>query len=216
MNKIAKLLLICLCTSSFTLAQEHEARANKLLEKVSETLASYSNIKVDFTYELVNRSEYIQQKERGSLVVQGDSYLLNLMGIKQICDGSQVHTVNPENEEVLIEDVGDGLGEGLNPSSLFSFYKEGYLFTWDIKQPILGGRTIQYIKLTPIDTYAQAAYLLLGIDTKTYHIYKLIEVGENDTETTLTVRSFTPDVNLAADTFVFDQKDYPNYYIDRL
>lgn len=216
MNKIAKLLLICLYTSSFTLAQEHEARANKLLEKVSETLASYSNIKVDFTYELVNRSEYIQQKERGSLVVQGDSYLLNLMGIKQICDGSQVHTVNPENEEVLIEDVGDALGEGLNPSSLFSFYKEGYLFTWDIKQPILGGRTIQYIKLTPIDTYAQAAYLLLGIDTKTYHIYKLIEVGENDTETTLTVRSFTPDVNLAADTFVFDQKDYPNYYIDRL
>ncbi len=216
MNKIAKLLLICLCTSSFTLAQEHEARANKLLEKVSETLASYSNIKVDFTYELVNRSEYIQQKERGSLVVQGDSYLLNLMGIKQICDGSQVHTVNPENEEVLIEDVGDALGEGLNPSSLFSFYKEGYLFTWDIKQPILGGRTIQYIKLTPIDTYAQAVYLLLGIDTKTYHIYKLIEVGENDTETTLTVRSFTPDVNLAADTFVFDQKDYPNYYIDRL
>lgn len=216
MNKIAKLLLICLCNSSFTLAQEHEARANKLLEKVSETLASYSNIKVDFTYELVNRSEYIQQKERGSLVVQGDSYLLNLMGIKQICDGSQVHTVNPENEEVLIEDVGDALGEGLNPSSLFSFYKEGYLFTWDIKQPILGGRTIQYIKLTPIDTYAQAAYLLLGIDTKTYHIYKLIEVGENDTETTLTVRSFTPDVDLAADTFVFDQKDYPNYYIDRL
>ena len=216
MNKIAKLLLICFCTSSFTLAQEHEARANKLLEKVSETLAYYSNIKVDFTYELVNRSEYIQEKERGSLVVQGDSYLLNLMGIKQICDGSQVHTVNPENEEVLIEDVGDALGEGLNPSSLFSFYKEGYLFTWDIKQPILGGRTIQYIKLTPIDTYAQAAYLLLGIDTKTYHIYKLIEVGENDTETTLTVRSFTPDVNLAADTFVFDQKDYPNYYIDRL
>jgi outer membrane lipoprotein-sorting protein len=216
MNKIVKLLLLSLCISGFTLAQEHEDRASELLEKVSETLASYANIKVDFTYELVNRSEYIQQKERGSLVVQGDSYFLNLMGIKQICDGKQVHTINAENEEVLIEAVDDAIGEGLNPSSLFSFYKEGYLFSWDIKQPILGGRTIQYIKLTPIDTYAQAAYLLLGIDTKTHHIYKLIEVGENDTETTLTVRSFTPDVDLAANTFVFDQKDYPNYYIDRL
>ena len=216
MNKIVKLLLLSLCISGFTLAQEHEDRASELLEKVSETLASYANIKVDFTYELVNRSEYIQQKERGSLVVQGDSYFLNLMGIKQICDGKQVHTINAENEEVLIEAVDDAIGEGLNPSSLFSFYKEGYLFSWDIKQPILGGRTIQYIKLTPIDTYAQAAYLLLGIDTKTHHIYKLIEVGENDTETTLTVRSFTPDVDLSANTFVFDQKDYPNYDIDRL
>ena len=55
----------------------------------------------------------------------------------------------------------------------------------------------------------------MGIDTQTKHIYKLIEVGDNNTETTLTVRSFTPNKDLAASTFVFLEKDYPNYYIDR-
>ena len=216
MKKTIKLLFTTLFLSSFIFAQDQENRANELLEKVSETLASYSNIFIEFSYELVNRKEYIQQKERGSLIVQDNAYTLELMGIQQISDGYYVHTINNENEEVLIEPVEDAIGEGLNPSSLFTFYKEGYLFSWDIKQPIFGGRTIQYIKLTPIDTYAQAAYLLLGIDTKTYHIYKLIEVGENNTETTLTVRSFTPNVTLPADTFVFDKNDYPNYYIDQM
>lgn len=208
-----KLLFISLLSTGFVFAQDQ--RAATLLEEVSETLANYSNISIEFSYELVNRKEYIKQKEQGTLVLQDNKYLLNLMGVQQLSDGKNVHTINKENEEVLIEPVDTELSEGLNPSELFSFYKEGYRFSWDIAQPLYGGRTIQFVKLTPIDTYAQAAYLLLGIDTKTKHIYKLIEVGENGTETTLTVRSFTPNKTLAPNTFVFSEADYPNYYIDR-
>jgi len=208
-------LYIGLLCAGFTLAQNQDERAATLLQEVSKTLASYTNIAIDFSYELVNRKEYIKQKEQGTLVVQDNKYVLNLMGIEQLSDGKNVHTINTENKEVLIEPVDTELSEGLNPSKLFSFYKEGYRFSWDIVQSLYSGRTIQFIKLTPIDTYAQAAYLLLGIDTKTKHIYKLIEVGENDTETTLTVRSFTPNKTLAANTFVFSEADYPNYYIDR-
>ena len=192
-----------------------DQRAKHLLNEVSETLAAYKNISVDFTYELVNRKEYIQQKEKGSLVVADDKYVLKLMGIQQLSDGKNVHTINAENEEILIEPVSNELGEGLSPSKLFSFYKEGYRFKWDILQPLYGGRKIQFIKLIPIDTYAQAAYLLLGIDTKTKHIYKLIEVGDNGTETTLTVRSFKTNQILADNLFVFQEEKYPNYYIDR-
>lgn len=210
-----KVLFISLISIGFSLAQNQDKRANILLEEVSETLASYTNIAIEFSYELINRKEFIKQKEQGTLVVQGNKYLLNLMGIQQLSDGKNVHTINKENEEVLIEPVNNELNEGLNPSSLFSFYKEGYRFSWDIAQPLYGGRTIQFVKLTPIDTYAQAAYLLLGIDTNTKHIYKLIEVGDNGTETTLTVKSFTPNKSLAKSTFVFSEADYPNYFIDR-
>lgn len=212
--KIKLLFIVLLCTG-FVLAQNQDTKAEKLLQEVSETLASYTNIAIDFSYELVNRKEYIKQKEQGTLVVQDNKYVLNLMGIQQLSDGENIHTINKENEEVLIEPVDTDLSEGLNPSKLFSFYKQGYRFAWDIAQPLYGGRTIQFVKLTPIDTYAQAAYLLLGIDTKTKHIYKLIEVGDNGTETTLTVRSFTPNKTLTANTFVFSEADYPNYYIDR-
>lgn len=215
MKRQIKHLFFSLLSIGILFAQNNDQRANALLDDVSEKLSSYTNISIEFTYELVNRKEYIQQKEKGSLVVEDDKYQLNLMGIQQLSDGKNVHTINAENEEILIEPVGDELGEGLSPSKLFSFYKEGYRFEWDITQPLYGGRKIQFIKLIPIDTYAQAAYLLLGIDTQTKHIYKLIEVGDNGTETTLTVRSFVPNKSLASSTFVFSEKDYPNYYIDR-
>ncbi len=216
MKKQIKLVLLSLFISSSVFAQNEEQRAETLLNDVSETLANYENISITFSYELVNRKELIQQKEQGTLTVEGDAYLLKLMGIEQLCDGTNIHTINPENEEVLIEAVHEGFGEGLSPSKLFSFYKEGYRFDWDITQPLYGGRKIQYVKLTPIDTYAQAAYLLLGIDTQTKHIYKLIEVGDSGTETTLTIRSFKTNIEIPQQTFVFVEEDYPNYYIDRL
>ncbi|MBT5788013.1 MAG: outer membrane lipoprotein carrier protein LolA [Flavobacteriaceae bacterium] len=213
MKKQINVLLILLI-SSITLAQEQQ-RAEALLDEVSENLAQFNNIAITFTYELVNRKELIQQKEKGSLIVEGDAYLLKLMGIEQLSDGINKHTINADNEEVLIEPLSNGFDEGLSPSKIFSFYNQGYRFEWDILQPLYGGRKIQYIKLIPIDTYAQASYLLLGIDTKTKNIYKLIEVGNDGTETTLTIGSFKTNIEIPTNTFVFSASDYPNYYIDR-
>jgi outer membrane lipoprotein-sorting protein len=213
MKKQINVLLIILI-SSITLGQEQQ-RAEALLDEVSENLAQFNNIAITFTYELVNRKELIQQKEKGSLIVEGDAYLLKLMGIEQLSDGINKHTINADNEEVLIEPLSNGFDEGLSPSKIFSFYNQGYRFEWDILQPLYGGRKIQYIKLIPIDTYAQASYLLLGIDTKTKNIYKLIEVGNDGTETTLTIGSFKTNIEIPTNTFVFSASDYPNYYIDR-
>ena len=207
MKKQINVLLILLI-SSITLGQEQQ-RAEALLDEVSENLAQFNNISITFTYELVNRKELIQQKEKGSLIVEGDAYLLKLMGIEQLSDGINKHTINADNEEVLIEPLSNGFDEGLSPSKIFSFYNQGYRFEWDILQPLYGGRKIQYIKLIPIDTYAQASYLLLGIDTKTKNIYKLIEVGNDGTETTLTIGSFKTNIEIPTNTFVFSASDYP-------
>ena len=207
-------VLFILLISSITVAQEQQ-RAEALLDEVSENLAQFNNISITFTYELVNRKELIQQTEKGSLIVDGNAYLLKLMGIEQLSDGINKHTINLDNEEVLIESLSDSFEQGLSPSKIFSFYNQGYRFEWDILQPLYGGRKIQYIKLIPIDTYAQASYLLLGIDTKTKNIYKLIEVGNDGTETTLTIGSFKTNIEIPTNTFVFSASDYPNYYIDR-
>ena len=139
-------LLFILLISSITLAQEQQ-RAEAFLDEVSENLAQFNNISINFTYELVNRKELIQQKEKGSLIVEGNAYLLKLMGIEQLSDGINKHTINLDNEEVLIESLSDSFEEGLSPSKIFSFYNQGYRFEWDILQPLYGGRKIQYIKL---------------------------------------------------------------------
>ena len=214
MKNLIRLIFILL-VGSISFVEAQEQRAEALLDQISESLAQFDNISISFTYELVNRKELVQQKEQGSLIIKGDAYLLKLMGIKQLSDGLNKHTINPENKEVLIESLNNDFEEGLSPSKIFSFYKQGYRFEWDITQTLYGDRKIQYIKLIPIDTYSQAAYLLLGIDTRTKRIYRLIEIGNDGTETTLTISSFNTNVQIPKNTFVFSESDYPNYYIDK-
>ena len=120
MKKQIKLFSVLLLSGiAFAQAQ----RAEALLDEVSESLAQFDNISITFTYELVNRKELIQQKEKGSLIIQGDAYLLKLMGIEQLSDGTNKHTINPDNQEVLIEPLSDGFDDGLSPSKIFSFFK---------------------------------------------------------------------------------------------
>ncbi|MDA0794800.1 MAG: outer membrane lipoprotein carrier protein LolA, partial [Bacteroidetes bacterium] len=61
----------------------------------------------------------------------------------------------------------------------------------------------------------EVKYLLLGIDTRLKTIYRLIEIGANETRTTLTISNFTPNIKLAANYFTFDATQYPDFYINQ-
>lgn len=191
------------------------AKAKALLDEVYQKVQGYSNIVVDFKFELYNAEANVRQENRGDLSLQGDKYLLHYLGATQLYDGTKVYTVVPENEEVTIEDKSDDPGT-VSPSKMLTFYREGHNYAWDILQNTMG-RKIQYVKLTPIDTHSEIASILLGIDVETKHIYKLIETGKNGTKTTITVNSFKTNQPLSKSLFTFDVQKYEDegYYIIR-
>ena len=102
---------------------------------------------------------------------------------------------------------------GINPKELLKFHKKGYDYHWDISQRVKG-KNIQFVKLIPTKEDGDIVSLLLGIDTQKNHLYRLIEVGENGTVTTLTINQIKVDNSLPENFFVFNQDDYPNYYIN--
>ena len=194
---------------------QNAAKAKTLLDEVYNKVTSYDNIFVDFKYSLHNEEANINTETRGDVTMQGDKYLFNYLGSKQLYDGKKVYTVVPENEEVTIEDKLDDENT-ITPSKMLTFYKQGHNYAWDILQNIQG-RKIQFVKLTPIDTNSEIKSILLGIDVETKHIYKLIETGRNGTKTTITVNSFKIDQPLSKTLFTFDENKYKNdgYYIIR-
>lgn len=213
MKKICIILLI-LSQSNFGLAQD-AAKAKALLDEVYNKVQGYDNIEVNFKYTLENKEANINQETRGDVTLQGNKYLFNYLGSQQLFDGKKVYTIVPENEEVTIENQSDDENT-ITPSKLLTFYKKGYNYAWDILQNVQG-RKIQYVKLTPIDTHSEIAYILLGIDAQTKHIYKLIETGKNGTKTTITVNSFKTNQPLSKTLFTFDEAKYEDegYYIIR-
>ena len=183
-------------------AQDTEA-AKKLLNQVSKKIESFDTMKFDFDYVLENRQENIKQETNGSVTVSGDRYKLLFLGVEQLFDGEKIYTIVPENEEITIDNLDETEDIGINPSKLLYFYKEGYAFQWDIKQNVMG-RNIQFIKLIPIEENKDVSFLLLGIDTLKKTIYRLIEIGTNETRTTLTISNFSSNINLAENFFAFD------------
>lgn len=192
---------------------QNEPKAETLLEEVSKTINSYDTIGIDFTYVLENRAEDIRQNIKGNLLLKDNSYRLNFMGITQICDSQKTFTIIPENEEITISPVTEDDTSTITPNKLLSFYKKGYVLKWDILQTIMG-KKIRFIKLIPIDADSEISYFLLGIDQNTKHIYKLIEIGKNKTQTVLTVNRFQVNPALSKNQFEFNPKAYPGYYID--
>ena len=186
-----------------------------LLKEVSDKVNSYENISIVFKYILENTSENIKQETRGDVVLQGDKYKLNILGVTRLFDGKTMYNISPEDEEVTISKQSDDDEDIIAPSKMLSFYENGYTSSMDIIQDIKG-RKIQYVKLIPIDSNSEINYILLGIDSQTKHIYNLIQIGKNGTKTTLTVNSFKTNEPLSKTLFTFDANKYKDYYINNL
>lgn len=200
---------------SITVTAQNSDKAEALLNEVSNKIKSYNNISIDFKYALTNQSENINQETRGTVVIEGEKYVLNILGATRIFDGKTLYTVSPDDEEVTISSNNTEDEGSITPNKMLSFYTDGYSYAMDIVQNVMG-RKIQYVKLTPIDSNSEISSVLLGIDANTKHIHNLIEVGKNGTRTTLTINSFKTNETLPKNQFVFDQMKYKNYYINKI
>ncbi|WP_142785780.1 LolA family protein [Changchengzhania lutea] len=206
-------LLLFFISLSFSVFSQNKGKI--LLNDVSEKVKSYESISIGFKYVLENTSENIKQETKGDVIMEGDKYKLNILGVTRIFDGKTLYSISPEDEEVTISSESDNEEDAITPSKMLSFYEDGYTYDLDIEQNIKG-RKIQYVKLTPIDSDSEINYILLGIDSQTKHIYNLIQVGKNKTKTTLTVNSFKTNEPLSKTLFTFDADKYSDYYINRL
>ena len=215
MKTIKNITMIASIMLGFYSYSQDADKAKALLDEVSTKVKSYDNISIDFKYALQNSSENINQVTRGDVTLEGDKYVLNVLGVTRIFDGKTLYTINPEDEEVTISTENTEDENTVSPSKMLSFYKEGYTYAMDIIQDV-NGRKIQYVKLNPIDTNSEIKQVLLGIDARTKHIYNLIEIGKNGTKTTLTINSLKTNEPISKSLFKFDKNKYKGYYINKL
>lgn len=217
MKKLVTLFALALFLVAFAPVGNTPAKdknkAKALLDKVVSKAKSYKNMVIDFKYAINNSAENINQENKGTVMLQGNKYVLSFLGVTKIFDGKKIYTIVPEDEEITVTNNDESDPNTMSPNKIFTFFKKGFKYSMDIKQP-MAGKTIQYVKLTPSSVTDKRKEILIGIDTKTNHIHNLIEVGKNGTRTTLTVTTFKFNQKLAKNQFTFVKAKYPNYYIN--
>ncbi|MED5354308.1 MAG: outer membrane lipoprotein carrier protein LolA [Bacteroidota bacterium] len=214
MKKIILLFIAIISSNNIAVSQQAD-EAEKLLNKVSENIKSYDNIYINYTYTLSNLEEDINQTNKGSFVTENDNWKFVMLGVTRIFDGDKLYTISPDDEEVTISTQNPDDETTITPNKMLYFYEEGYNFEMDIVQYV-GRKKIQYVKLVPMDSDAEIKYILLGIDVEFNQIYKVIETGINDTQTTIAIVDFEVNLPLEESLFVFDKEKYKDYYMNIL
>ena len=131
-----KLFIIAFLALGMTGFAQSDAKAEELLTEVSKKIKAYKNISLDFKYELNNVSENIKQETRGDVVIEGEKYKLNILGVTRIFDGKTLYTISPEDEEVTISSDNTEDEGTITPSKMLSFYEDGYTYKMDIVQNV--------------------------------------------------------------------------------
>lgn len=217
MNKL-KVFLIVLLSINLNINAQNSLKAKKILDEVSAKMGAYKNMTIGFSSTLVNREAGVTNDPpiRGSIVLAGEKYNLDYLGNNFIFNGKKLVVINKEEKEISISDGDLEEEDGfIYPSKLLTFYKQGYTYKMGALNTSKG-RKIQYINLTPIDSNSDIVKVKLGIDAKTKHIYKLVQIGSNGAETTFTINKFKSNLPISEKEFSFNKEKYKKmgYIID--
>lgn len=209
------ILIAVVFFTGFSVNAQSADKATTLLDEVSSKVEAYDNILIEFKYALENTAENMNHETRGDVSLQGEKYLLNIMGTTRLFDGKKLYTIIPEDEEINISAYDPKEDQDITPSKMLTFYNDGYESEWGPTKDIKG-RKIQYIKLTPVDSKNEIKEIQLGIDQQTKHIYNLIQTQTDGTTITITVNSFKTNQPIPPTLFTFKENRYKDYYINRL
>ena len=220
MKKAYTLLILILNT--LVIFSQNDPKAEELLNKVSENIKGFESMYININHNLTNLEEDIDQTNKVSFVKKGTKYNVKWNNITFIYDGEKLFTINPDDEEVTISTEDLDEESTITPNKILTFFEEGYEFKMDITQDVTvldyyeqrTRKLLQYIKLIPIDSESEIDYILLAVEKKNNRIYKSIEKGKNGTTTTYTITSFEVDLPLDDDLFLFNKKEYKDYYIN--
>ena len=156
------------------------------LDRVYKRVSEAPAIQISFSYRLQNKEAGVNQTTEGELYLSGIQYHLTLFETTQLFDGEKTYTIIPDNEEVMISTYSSNNEGGLDPSSLFSFYKEGYRI--ELKE--VTSENQAFIQLFPIDSSSEISEIIAQVDLNTDQLISLSQIGLNETQTILVVESY--------------------------
>lgn len=182
--------------------------AKKILDGVSARFKTYKTVKASFTLRIENAAGKEQGSKSGTLQMKGVKYRVTLDGQDIFCDGKTVWTYDKGANEVQVTDLDKGSGS-ITPQKLFTdFYDKDFLYKLNEEKKV-GGKTIQYVELTPIDKTKPFFKVIVEVDKAAKNIVATTVFEKSGNRYTYSVGTMKTSADIPDATFLFDPKKYP-------
>lgn len=198
-------LIIALFSFNANTFAQKDAKSVKLLDEVSLKTNSYKDIEISFSYNMDNNAEDIHQKRSGLIYIKKEKFQINLDAAFILFDGEKRYTIMDDEITISSEEDESGIS---SPVQILNMYKDGYIIRWDIEQKV-PNKTIQYVRLIPIDSNSDYKNILIGCDVKSKDLYNVIYTDKQGTQFKLQINELKSNQNLPTSLFTFDKSKYP-------
>lgn len=208
MKKLITLLVgLIFLSSAAVFAQD----AKSILDQLSNKAEQYKSMKADFSYQMLNEIDGIDDTQKGSIVTQGEKYYLKIAGQEIISDGKTMWTVINEAEEVQINNVAkeNELDEAyISPTKILTLWEKGFKYKYD--QSIqLNGQEHHIINLYPQKPEGKSYHTIkLFINKSKMEMSKIIIKGKDGTDFIYTIKNFKTNETIPSSTFSFNNPNY--------
>jgi outer membrane lipoprotein-sorting protein len=197
---------------NFTERGVDDPAAHAVLSDVRKNLKSFRSLKFDFTLLTENRNNQTANNiQKGTILIRGDKYNLNFMGMNSISDGKTVWNFNSETKEVHISQANPRDMDMLNPLALIETYDKNFRAKL-IREDTERGVAVMIIDLIPFEN--RSFHKVRVLTDKAKKTIVSIEVHEKNS-TTMTFRVDRMQTNVSApdSEFRFDISKHPGVEI---
>lgn len=184
--------------------------ADEILNSLSDQAKEYKTIDASYYSILVDLKNDFEEEMSGRILIEGNSFNLDIGEYRIISDGVTVWTYDTEANECYIDDLEMLIEDGDDPSKFFTIWEDD--FKTELKGAVdLDGVSCKQINLYPNDTEEKTYHtiqLFVKGDDK-YEIAKLIVKGREGNDTTYIIKSFETGISIPQGTFKFEESNYP-------
>lgn len=149
MKKALSLLITGVLFLSFS-SNAQDTKAKAILDKVSTKIKGMSSIKANFALTMSNASGKQSGTKKGTFLMKGNKYKVDLTEQKIICDGKSVWTYLPANKEVQVSSFNPN-EQTISPAKLFSgSYNSEYKSTY-VGEKTVSGKKVDVVEMIPVN-----------------------------------------------------------------
>ncbi len=185
-----------------TAGAQTDKKAKAILDEVSIKTKSFKTIRIDFTYQMENKAQKINDSFKGTIISKGDSYKLTFSGQEVISNGKTVWTFLKDANEVQINNVSHD-EESFSPTSLLNNYSENFR-----PKLIEENAKNQIIELTPIQK-KNFNKVRITIEKSKKMLSSISIYDKNGSVYTYTVNKFETDIPFKDSMFSFRAEEHP-------
>lgn len=209
LSVFAGIIVAASCPGQTNSLGHSDPDAKQILDRASAKIKAFKAIQASFTLNLQDGQGNSQGTKKGTILMKGSKYKVDITGQEIYNDGKTNWTYDKSSNEVTITKPDPSSNSLTSPQKLFTnFYDKDFLYKVNGEQK-LGGKTVQEIEMTPIDKTRNFHKIYLYIDKKSNMVTSLKILDKNGNRYIYTINSLNGKASISDASFTFDKTKYP-------